>query len=174
MKHENGINNNQAKIRKALKIIAIIFSLFLAACVILIIAAAIYLNYRVSHHPNQLKFDSGVIPTTQFDGFYEGKNFNGLGDTWMGKTFDSASNSGINTFTDGNRIKFKVYEAQGLRDDKTVLRLDYNLKGNPLWMRFIKDEIVETSPNNYLGKVTFKIIPGLPFTVTYFELSKNN
>ncbi len=154
--------------------IAIIIALSLLAFVISLTTLAVYFNYRTSNHPNQVKFDSGTISSKELDGFYKGMNFNGLGSDWKGKTFDSATNRGINTFSYGDRYKFKVYESQGLRDDKTVLRLDYNLKSNPFWMRFIRDEMVEITPDNYLGKVTFKIIPGLPFTVTYFELSKNN
>lgn len=174
MEHKKDINKGHTKKRKVLKMIAIIITLSLTALIILFITLAAYFNYQTSHDTNQVKFDSGTVPSNELDGFYEGKNFNGLGKNWMGKTFDSSTNSGINTFSDGDRYKFKVYESQGLRDDKTVLRLDYNLKSNPFWMRFIKDEIVETTPNTYLGKVTFKIIPGLPFTVTYFELSKQN
>ncbi len=152
--------------------ITLLIAISLLAFAILLITLSAYLNYRTSHHPNQVKFDTGTTPGKELDGFYKGRNFTGLGKSWMGKTFDRASHSGINTFTDGKRYKFNVYQAQGLRDKKTVLRLDYNLKSNPFWMRFIKDEIVEVAPNNYLGKVTFKIIPGLPFTVTYFELFK--
>lgn len=142
--------------------------------IILLFCLATYFNYRTSHHPNQAKFDKGNISDTGPDGFYKGNNFSGLGKKWMGKTFDAANHSGINTFPDGNRYTFNVYKAQGLRDNKTVLRLDYNLKGNPFWMRSIKDEIVEVAPGHYLGKVNFKIIPGLPVTATYFELSKAN
>jgi len=151
--------------------IIVIVGLSLVACVVLSIGAATYLNYQTSHDADQARFGAGSAPSTELNGFYEGKNFDGLGDDWTGKTFDSATNTGINTFTNESKYKFKVYQAPGLRDNKTVLRLDYNLEGNPLWMRFIKDEMIEVSPGNYLGKVTFKIIPGLPFTATYFELT---
>src|SRR3989344_3788857 len=53
-----------------------------------------------------------------------------------------------------------------------VLKIDYNVKGNPFWLRLIVDEIVQIAPNEYLGKMNLKIIPGFPFGILYFELKK--
>ncbi len=170
MSGDSKVNSKQ----RILKIIAIIATLTVLVLVTLIVAIATYFNYRTSNNINQAKFDSGTISNKQLDGFYEGKNFDGLGERWLGKTFDGDTKTGINTFSDEEKYEFKVYQAQGLRDNRTVIRLDYSSKNNPFWMRFIKDEMVEVSPNNYLGKVTFDIVPGLPFTVTYFELTKSN
>ena len=71
------------------------------------------------------------------------------------------------------RYPFKTYAGKGLRDKKLdVLKIDYNVDGNPFWLRLIVDEIVEVTPGKYLGKMHIKLIPGFPFTVLYFELKK--
>jgi hypothetical protein len=62
---------------------------------------------------------------------------------------------------------------RGLFDDQMmVLKLDYNIKGNPFWLRCVLDEVVQIGPDHYLGKMHLKIIPGIPFSVLYFELKK--
>ena len=169
MKHAH---NDRINKRKVIKMAGIIIGLLLGGIILLFVALATYFNYRTGQNKNQTLFAANSLPDRLPDGFYKGKNFSGLGKDWKGKTFDIANNTGVNTFSDGNRYAFKTYQSNGLRDNNTVLRLDYNQKGNPLWMRFIVDEIVETKPGNYLGKVHFKIIPGFPVTVAYFELSK--
>ena len=43
---------------------------------------------------------------------------------------------------------FKTYQAKGLRDPEVdVLRIDYELPGNPFWLRRITDgDVVEVKP----------------------------
>ncbi len=130
-------------------------------------------TYKADHSPNQKLFLSGHVPNPLPEGFYKGNNFTGIGKDWQGKSFDRTRQTGINQFSDGQRYTFKTYEAHGLRDKQlNILKIDYNQPGNPWWLHFIVDEIVETSPGHYLGKVHLKVIPGLPFTLTYFELTK--
>lgn len=128
---------------------------------------------QIESSPKQKLFLSGKIPDPSPDGFYKGNAFTGFGKDWQGKVFDASKNSGINKFADGKRYVFKTYEAKGLRDKNLkVLRIDYSQPGNPWWLKFIVDEIVETSPGHYLGKMHLNVIPGMPFTLTYFELTK--
>jgi len=136
------------------------------------VVGGLYRTYRVEHSPNQAKFWGGHVPSTLPSGFFKGSALTGLGKNWQGKVFDRHKGKGINQFTDGKRYSFRVYPAAGLRDaDMQVLRIDYNQPGNPWWLRFVVDEIVQVSPGHYLGKVHVKILPGLPFSLTYFELS---
>ncbi|TSC66197.1 MAG: hypothetical protein CEO21_242, partial [Microgenomates group bacterium Gr01-1014_80] len=81
---------------------------------------------------------------------------------------------GINIFkdTDGNqeRYPFKTYTGKGLQDNKEVLKIDYSANKDPWWLRFILDEIVETAPGKYLGKVHIQVLPGTGFSLGYFKL----
>ncbi len=130
-------------------------------------------THQVESSPNQKLFLSGKIPDPSPDGFYKGHAFTGLGKDWQGKVFDANKQTGVNKFVDGQRYVFKTSIANGLRDKNLkVLRIDYNQPGNPWWLKFVVDEIVETSPGHYLGKVHLKVIPGMTFTLTYFELTK--
>jgi hypothetical protein len=49
---------------------------------------------------------------------------------------------------------FRTYAAPGLADpDRTVLKIDYDLAGNPsLTIQRVLDELVQISENLYLGK----------------------
>jgi len=129
-------------------------------------------TYRVQHRPAQQQFTSGTVPALLPNGFHQGNPFSGIGKHWQGKVFDANNGTGINKFDDGERFVFKIYPATGLRDKQQVLKIDYNQPGNPLWLRFIVDEIVQTSPGHYLGKVHVRVIPGIVFTLTYFELTQ--
>ena len=136
------------------------------------IAAGFYQTKKVERHANQARFRGGTLPSPLPDGFLKGKEFTGYGKAWRGKVFDRAEQTGINQFTDGQRYRFKTYPAPGLRDqDRQVLRIDYKQRGNPWWLRFVTDEIVQTDQGHYLGKIHIQVIPGLPFTIGYFELS---
>lgn len=92
--------------------------------------------------------------------------------TWQGKEFFATSNTGINNFSDGQRYKFKTYKAKSISSDKQVLKIDYDIPGNPFWIRRIVDELVEVEPGKYQGKVYLRYLPGLTFTLTYFTLEK--
>ena len=131
----------------------------------------VYKTRQVEHSPLHLKFRSGKAPEPAPDGFLKGDVHLGIGHDWQGKVFDRDQKTGINRFSNGQRYTFNTYQAPGLRDKQTqVLRIDYNRGDNPLWLRFIADEIVETSPGHYLGKIHLKV-PGFTFTLGYFELS---
>jgi hypothetical protein len=96
---------------------------------------------------------------------------------WLGKTFDPAQRSGDNIFTQDSYLlarlfnpfylsfvddkpgsyrgfAFRTYVAPGLvDDDRSVLKIDYDLKENPaLTVRRVLDELVQISDNLYLGK----------------------
>ena len=96
---------------------------------------------------------------------------------WRGKTFDSSNQRGDNIFTKDSYVlarlfhplyrgfindtpgtyrafAFHTYRAPGLFDtDRTVLKIDYNLKENPsLTVRRVLDELVQLDDDLYLGK----------------------
>jgi hypothetical protein len=96
---------------------------------------------------------------------------------WNGKTFDVTQQRGDNIFTRDSYplarlcnplyrgftsdtpktyrgFAFRTYTAPGLFDtDRTVLKIDYNLKENPaLTVRRVLDELVQLDNDLYLGK----------------------
>ena len=127
------------------------------------------------HHSNQILFTNGLVPDPLPNGSYRGIAGN-AGD-WLGKSFDSETSTGINDFREGDttvqRFAFKTYVGKGVQDsDKDVLKIDYNLPENPIYLRVLLDEIVEVSPGKYLGKLHLRLIPFIPFVLGYFELEK--
>jgi hypothetical protein len=120
---------------------------------------------------------------------------------WLGKTFNPAQQSGDNIFTKDSYplarffnpfyrgffadapgtyrgFAFRTYIAPGLVDpDRSVLKIDYNLKENPaLTVRRVLDELVQLDNNLYLGKahVHWWWRPGSDWqTVAYFALSRD-
>jgi hypothetical protein len=124
--------------------------------------------------------------------------FQGLFHLWMpwrGKTFDASRQRGENIFTkdsyllarlfnplyrgfvdDGPKtyrgFAFRTYTAPGLFDtDRTVLKIDYNLKENPApTVRRVLDELVELDESLYLGKAHVHWWWGGWQTVAYFSL----
>jgi hypothetical protein len=116
---------------------------------------------------------------------------------WIGKTFNDAQQTGDNILTrtsyplarifnplyrgfrpgDSGSYRafaFRTYIAPGLMDaDRTVLKIDYNLKENPaLTVRRILDELVELEDRLYLGKAHVHWWWGRWQTVAYFTLTK--
>ena len=116
---------------------------------------------------------------------------------WLGKTFNAFRQSGDNLFTqdsyplarffnpfyrgfvtDGTGLyhgfTFRTYLAPGLADpDRTVLKIDYDLKDNPsLSIRRILDELTQIDRNLYLGKAHVHWWWGNWQTVAYFMLAK--
>jgi hypothetical protein len=135
-------------------------------------------TYKTQHSVNQKNFLAGTVPSPLPDGAYNG-TVTGLKTNWRGKTFDTTHSAGKNNFIDPQsseivqRYPFKTYTAKGLRDKSVeVERIDYNIAGNPWWLKFILDEIVQTAPDTYLGKIHIRIIPGISFAVGYFHLTK--
>ena len=116
---------------------------------------------------------------------------------WAGKTFNATQQSGDNIFTrdsyplarlfnpfyrgfapEGREtyrcFTFHTYLAPGLADaDRTVLKIDYDLDGNPApTIRRILDELVQLDLNLYLGKAHVHWWWGDWQTIVYFMLSK--
>jgi hypothetical protein len=114
---------------------------------------------------------------------------------WLGKKFDSAAHTGLNTLTDGARwpakllwpfystrdaelgrsaFDFNTYVEAGRLDPSVdVLVIDYeSVESNPrLLIRSIRDELVEVAPGASLGKMLVNV-PGRrqPFPALYFAL----
>ncbi len=120
---------------------------------------------------------------------------------WLGKTFNVTHQSGDNIFTQDSYplarffnpfyrgfvadepgsyrgFAFQTYIAPGLVDpDRSVLKIDYNLKENPsLTVRRVLDELVQLADNIYLGKAHvhwwWRPAGGWQ-TVAYFTLSRD-
>jgi hypothetical protein len=148
---------------------------FLLLIVVLLLSLGIIRTINVQKSKDQATFLKGTVPenlTGFFGGFVENHTF-----SWMGKTFDGAKQRGINNFKENNEViqkyPFKTCQGKGLIDKNlNVFKIDYNLKENPLWVRFILDEVVEVGKGKLLGKVNIKLFPGLSFSVGFFHLKK--
>jgi hypothetical protein len=154
----------------------------LSLLAILILGALVALfvqTHRVEGRPEQEAFAAGRVPSPALDGLLKGSvpGMAAAPTGWKGKILDAASATGRNLFEkDGKTVEkypFRTFATKGLRDPKLdVLRIDYDMAGNPWWLRRIVDEIVQVSPGKYLGKVHLQVLPGIPFTVAYFRLEK--
>jgi hypothetical protein len=150
-------------------ILILVTLLFTALAIIFILGT--YRTIKTQTSGNQNIFLSGKIPDKMPDGLYKG-SVTGLKTSWKGKKFDSKTGMGINVFETNENYPFKFYTAQGLQDNKQVIKIDYNLPENPLWLRFIVDEIVEVKPGKYLGKLHIQLFPDLVASLGYFSLEK--
>ncbi len=135
-----------------------------------------YRTFIIQTAPGQKIFLAGEVPDKAPDGIYKGSVKN-LKTSWIGKAFNAKDTSGINNFKEqGGIVKkypFKTYVGRGIQDrNKDVLKIDYNIADNPLWLRFILDEVVEIKPNKLLGKIHIRFLPGLAFSLGYFNLEK--
>ncbi len=148
--------------------------------VIFLVSVALLLGYGrtyvVERQPEQAEFTKGVADLSALDGEYSGVAHGYLG-SWQGKTIFQDTKSGINRFLYGETIEqkypFGLSLQKALRDaNKDVIVLDYNQKGNPWWLKYIVDEMVEVGPQHYLGKVHARITSDLVFTLGYFSLTK--
>ncbi len=156
-------------------------------------------NYLSSQSPWQEKFVAGSLPEPPRDGFYNGSAYL-LGNRpvpWLGKSFESDNNKGFNIFTpqgtsllkimtplyklfrknaDGNTdaYYFATSTSQGFKDTQIeTFKLDYASPENPFLIGIILDEIVQTGPQEYLGKVHMKVFPGYYATIGFFGLRKD-
>ena len=152
----------------------------LLKCLLVIVLALLLVGagrtWQMEHGGEQESFSKGVAPVPLPDGFYAG-SVPGHTVLWLGKKFDAANQGGINVFDEAGkkneRYPFATSVGPGLRDATLqVVKIDYDIPGNPFWLRFILDEIVQIAPDHYLGKLHIRIIPGYPFTLAYFELKK--
>lgn len=152
------------------KIIFIIIGLLILIFLLVLLGFTIR-SISVNRDARQKEFLAGTVPSPLPDGFYAGK-VNGYRGSWTGKTFDVATGLGINNFKDGNKLyPFRFYAGQGLSDKIPLLKIDYNQPQNSWWVRHVVDEVVQTAPGHFLGKIHTKFI-GLTFTVGYFTLLK--
>ncbi len=114
---------------------------------------------------------------------------------WRGKTFNQGKQAGDNVFARGSyflshvywplyrgyvkdgpetyrSFAFHTWAGPGVADpDRTVLKIDYNLPGNPRHtIRRVVDEIVQIEQGKYLGKAHLQWWWGRWQTVAYFTL----
>ena len=82
---------------------------------------------------------------------------------WGGKSFQSTNKkegSGINrinfTLLQRNWFPFKTVVESSAIDGKQCIYLDYDLAGNPWFIRRIRDELREVSPGLFLGPAMWK------------------
>ena len=145
--------------------------IILTIIIFLLISFVLLRSWQIQNNPNQKLFLNGKIPNPKPDELYKGTvNFK---TSWQGKKFDASSSSGINLIDGKENYPFKTYVGKGVQDKNLdVYKIDYNIPTNAFWLRFILDEIVEISPNKFLGKVHLKLIPGLPFSLGFFRLEK--
>ena len=92
----------------------------LVIIVLLVLAIAGFLRtWQVQRGENQKAFLAGTAPNPAPNELYNGKVQN-MSTSWLGKMFDSAANSGINLFyngdgTDVEKYPFKTYAGKGCR-----------------------------------------------------------
>lgn len=165
-----------------------------------IIAAILILGslvtWFVEQSPYHEMFGQGRVPDAP-DGFHPGMA-HVLFDKqtpWLGKHFDRQRQVGYNVFTplgakilkfaspfyrkfnvneEGNTraYYFKTWIGKGKKDRQLdVFKLDYDSPENPLFIRIILDEVVEIAPQQYLGKIHVKFLPGFFVTIGYFGLT---
>lgn len=153
----------------------------LMICVVgVMLLGAVFFNVRSDRTQEAKAFLGGSLPSPELDGTFGGNKFTGLGEDWLGKHFFAATDSGINNFKSKTnsqnteqRFTFTTRPAPGLRNKhQQVLQLDYNVTGNPWWLRHIRDEIVQTAPGQYTGKIHVKVW-FMVVTIGHFQLSSN-
>ena len=151
---------------------------FVAATLIILpavwLTGLVWLDYRSKRSPSQALFRQGTVPQPPPDGDYNGV-VNAYHGGWIGKTFDARRAMGRNLFTTPAGVRqiypFKTLVGQGLADPIPVMKIDYDIEGNPFWLRSILDEIVQVGPNHYLGRIHLRLGP-MHASVGYFELRK--
>jgi len=136
-----------------------------------------YRSWSINHSELQQEFIQGTLPQVLPDGFYQGTVYSIKSD-WQGKRFDSSLAGGINIFGTGKgqveSFAFKMYFGQGIHDPKLgVIKVDYSQLKDPWWVKYVLDEIVETAPKHYLGKITIQVIPGWPIAIGWFRLEQS-
>lgn len=153
------------------------FKLLGVAVVLILFTGLIVLFWRdfwSRRSPNQARFNQGAIPQPMPDGDYKG-SVNGYSGSWIGKTFDAKTATGRNRMQapQGIELKypFRTWIGPGVADAVQVVKIDYDIPENPMWLRGILDEIVQVEPNHFLGKVHLRLGPA-HLTVGYFELRK--
>jgi hypothetical protein len=142
------------------------------ALIILALAFGFFRTWQVENSDTQKQFASSTAPTAALDGFYKGSVNTPIKVTWQGKKFNAASSTGINIFEGTDAEQYPFVHGVSVGTTHQVLNISYDLPENPFWVRPVLDELVETAPGKYLGKMTLRIIPGYPFSVGFFTLEK--
>lgn len=142
--------------------------------IVLSLAYGFYRTWKTGRDPLHTVFISGTVPTAMPEGPWNGSAPE-LGEvSWKGKKF-LGDGKGINVFGSEKKeaYPFTFFVADSIvMSDMKVIQLDYDQKENPLWLRFIVDEMVETEQGKFLGAVYIKLIPGFPFRMGYFRLER--
>ena len=149
---------------------------FLIVIIVAFFALGYYRTYQMQHNALAEEFSKGSLPILDLDGFYKGSANFPTG-PWLGKSINKDTQSGVNilgTITgQSERFHFKTSTVTGLQDKNLqVVKLDYDLPGNSFIIKPVLDEVVETAPGKYLGKVHFRLPYIPPFTLAYFRLEK--
>lgn len=153
------------------KLLVIPIFIFIALY-LLIWAYLAFRTYLNENSDTQKQFALGQMPNPLPDGEYNGK-VEGYRGAWKGKKFNREEQKGINLFGDEEKYPFTMYQASDSRDpNRSVLAIDYDVSENPWWLRFLLDEVVETKPGHYQGKIIIRWIFGSTFTLGYFELEQ--
>lgn len=146
---------------------------FLLVVVPILMVIGIFRHIFTQSQPQQQEFLRGKVPTIIPNGFLKGEV--NAKSNWLGKKFDTSTGKGINVFSEekGNteRFIFSLSTGKGLVDPINVIKLDYNLPTNPLWLRLVTDEVVEVDPGKYLGKLIVNLGP-IHLALGFFTLSK--
>ncbi len=155
---------------------AIVWYVLIALLVLLVLGVCygMYRTWKTGRMPEYEVFMKSAAPTTVAEGLWKG-TADELGEvSWKGKKFLPDA-QGINLFGEEKTEKypFSFFPAPSLSDSaKTILRIDYGRKENPLWLRLIVDEMVRVADNKFLGAVYIDLIPGFPFRMGYFRLER--
>lgn len=154
-------------------LIELILTIAIVGC-----AYGFYRTWKTGQCPDYASFFGGTAPSAMPEGLWNG-TADELGKiSWKGKKF-LGGGRGINLF-EKSGVTNEAYPFAFLTADsigfpgKKILKLDYGQKENPLWLRFIVDEMVSVGENKFLGVVYITLIPGTPFRMGYFALTKGN
>lgn len=147
----------------------LVIEIILGIIVLILITGFIW-NMIVESQPDNKVFLNGSLPAPTMNGPYSGTWNNSS--SWKGKEFDSSRSTGVNLIDGTKKYPFETSDSKSLHSDQQVLKLNYNVSGNPLWLKFIVDELVQTKPGHYQGKVYVQLVPGIAITITYFQLDK--
>jgi hypothetical protein len=148
---------------------------FLIGLVLVALATGFFRTWQIENSDNQKLFASSSAPKEKLNGLYKGSVNLPVKVTWLGKKFDSKTSTGINVFDDGggtthDSFPFNTYA--GSSSSSTALYIDYDKPENPFWIRPIVDQLVEVNPGDYLGKLSYRLIPGYNFELEFFRLKK--
>jgi hypothetical protein len=110
----------------------------------------------------KIKLVTGILPDIRF---FRHMKFFPMGVETKGRGF----NEFLGFIRIGNFIIEKADSILG--DNQKVLRIIYNRKGNPFWLKPLNDEIKKISDGYYLGRGVF-LIMGKAFNSFYFSVEK--